>query len=66
VETRALTVISNKPSVVMVVAPMLSEGADYLAKVVTQFSAGGIALKKTKSAVFSVPLLCVLHTHPSL
>ncbi|MDR1259668.1 MAG: DUF4469 domain-containing protein [Tannerellaceae bacterium] len=65
VETRALTVITNKPSVVMVVAPMLSEGADYLVKVVTQFSAGGRTLQNSKVTVFPTPLICVYRTHSS-
>jgi hypothetical protein len=65
VETRALTIVSNKTSVIVAVVPLLTVDMDYHVKVVTQYFHGGIALKKPKTAVFPVSLLRVPSPHTS-
>jgi hypothetical protein len=53
-ETKAVTIVSNKPSQVIALIPALAKGV-YTIKIVTQYS-GSNLLKEAKTTVFTKPL----------
>jgi hypothetical protein len=55
-EIKAVTLVENKPSKLIVIIPPLSYGMYYRIKIITQFSGGGTELKEPRTTIFHKPL----------